>query len=138
MNYKSVMLFFSVLLLSFSFVTAQRGYTEFETEDSIKVMYRWQRATFFDKDSDAVLNLRVTNENETAVNWTFIVGFYKDELLVYQSEENQLCLKPGQSLRGGIAGLRFSLEDKKLEDTEKEDFSWDFVIFDVEEVESCE
>lgn len=138
MNTKNILLLISFFILSVSHATAQRGYTEFETEDNIKVMYRWQRANFFDKDSDAVLNLRVTNENETAVNWTFIVGFYNDELLVYQSEENQLCLKPGQSLRGGLAGLRFSLEDLKTEDTEKEGFSWDLVIFDVEETEGCE
>lgn len=137
MNYKNLLLV-SVLLFSAIAANAQRGYTEFETEDNIKTMYRWQRAAFFDKDSDAVLNLRVTNENETAVNMTFIVGFYNDGLLVYQSEENQLCLKPGQSRRGGLAGLRFTLEDLKLEDTEEEGFSWDFVTFDVEEVESCD
>ncbi len=137
MNYKNLLLV-SVLLFSAIAANAQRGYTEFETEDNIKTMYRWQRAAFFDKDSDAVLNLRVTNENETAVNMTFIVGFYNEGLLVYQSEENQLCLKPGQSRRGGLAGLRFTLEDLKLEDTEEEGFSWDFVTFDVEEVESCD
>lgn len=138
MNYKILLLLVTVLLFSAIAANAQRGYTEFETEDNIKTMYRWQRATFFKKDSDAVLNLRVTNENETAVNMTFIVGFYNDGLLVYQSEENQLCLKPGQSRRGGLAGLRFTLEDLKLEDTEEEGFSWDFVTFDVEEVESCD
>lgn len=138
MNYKILLLLVTVLLFSAIAANAQRGYTEFETEDNIKTMYRWQRSTFFKKDSDAVLNLRVTNENETAVNMTFIVGFYDGGLLVYQSEENQLCFKPGQSRRGGLAGLRFTLEDLKLEDTEEESFSWDFVTFDVEEVESCD
>ena len=127
----------AMLLFSSYTVTAQRGYTEFETEDNMKVMYRWQRATFFKKDSDAVLNLRVTNQNETAVNWTYIVGFYDKGLLVYQSEKNQLCFKPGQTRRGGLAGLRFSLEGMKQEDTEKDGFAWDFVTFDVEEVDSC-
>lgn len=137
MSYKTLLLLVSVLFISAIAANAQRGYTEFETEDNMKTMYRWQRATFFKKDSDAVLNLRVTNENETAVKMSFIVGFYDGGLLVYQSEENQLCFKPGQSRRGGLAGLRFTLEDLKLEDTEKEEFSWDFVTFDVEEVESC-
>ena len=137
MNHKILLALISVLFFSAIAANAQRGYTEFETEDNMKTMYRWQRASFFKKDSDAVLNLRITNENETAVNLSFIVGFYDEGLLVYQSEENQLCFKPGQSRRGGLAGLRFTLEDFKTEDLENEGFAWDFVMFDVEEVESC-
>lgn len=138
MKKKLFLLLITVLLFTAPGANAQRGYTEFETEDDLAVMYRWQRAKFYLKDSDAVLNLRVTNSNESAVKWTFAVGFYDGGRLLYQSEENELCLKPGQSRRGGLAGLRFSLEDMKLDAVEQESFSWDFVAYDVEKVENCE
>lgn len=125
------------LTLGAGFTFGQRGYTEFVKEENMLVTYRWQRASFFKKDSDAVLNLRVTNENETAVEWIFTVGFYNDKVLVYESEQMTLCFKPGQSRRGGLAGLRFTVEGMKLEDTEDDSFSWEFGVFDVDEVESC-
>ncbi|MFN2395976.1 MAG: hypothetical protein ABR597_09845, partial [Bacteroidales bacterium] len=91
-------------------VEAQRGYTRFDNEEDMEIMYRWQRASVFDKESDAVLNIRVTNQNDSAVNWTYAIGFYIDGMLVFESETYELCLKEGQSRRGGLAGLRFSME----------------------------
>jgi hypothetical protein len=117
---------------------AQRGYTDFRTEDGVKVMYSWQKASILKKDSDATLNLRVTNENEYPVKWTFTVAFYNDKMAVHESEPTEVCLKPGQSLRGGLAGLRFSVEGLKMEDVSSEHFEWDIEIFDVEQVEACE
>ncbi|MFW5706601.1 MAG: hypothetical protein ACOCX0_03965 [Bacteroidota bacterium] len=117
---------------------AQRGFTEFETEDEIKVMYRWQRAVFFLKNSDAVLGLRVTNLSDSPVKWTYSVAFYNDKMLTYESETSELCLLPGQSRRGSLAGLRYTVEGMKKDEVESDSFSWDFGTFRVEEVESCE
>jgi hypothetical protein len=131
--------FMAAIVISMGSLTAeaQRGYTEFDNEENLEIMYRWQRASVFDRESDAVLNIRVTNNNESAVNWTYSVGFYIDGLLVYESETYELCLQKGQSRRGGLAGLRFTMEGVKPEDVEKENFQWDFVVFDVDEVENC-
>lgn len=134
---KKLILIIATFVFTALSLQAQRGYSEFENEEGMKVMYRWHRMSIFSKDSDAVLNLRVTNERETAVKWTFTVGFYDDQQLVYESDENTLCFKPGQSRRGGPAGLRFTKEGMKLEDAEKDSFSWDFGIFDVDEVDDC-
>ncbi len=133
-NYFLAAIIISVVSLT---AEAQRGYTEFDNEENLEIMYRWQRASVIHRDSDAVLNIRVTNNNESAVNWTYAVGFYIDGLLVFQSEEYELCLLKGQSRRGGFAGLRFTMEGVKPEDVEKENFQWDFVVFDVDEVEGC-
>jgi hypothetical protein len=127
---------FIISMLSLT-AEAQRGYTKFDNEENLEIMYRWQRASVIDRDSDAALNIRVTNNNETPVNWTYAVGFYIDGLLVYESETYELCLLKGQSRRGGLAGLRFTMEGVKPEDVEKENFQWDFVVFDVDEVEGC-
>ena len=131
--------FLAAIIISLASFTAeaQSGFTEFDNEENLRVMYRWQRASMLNPDSDAVLSLRVTNNNETPVKWTYGVGFYRDGLLVYQSEIYELCLLKGQSRRGGLAGLRFSVDGIKLDDVEQENFDWDFIEFDVEEVESC-
>jgi hypothetical protein len=129
----------ALLLLTGIFSSyGQRGYTELKTEDNIKVMYRWQRLQHFNKNSDAVLNLRLTNLSESHVVLTYSLNFYENKIAVYESETQRLCLKPGQSLRGGYADLRFTVEGMKLEMVERDTFSWEFFDFDVEEVESCE
>jgi hypothetical protein len=127
-----IFVFFATGLLQ-----AQRGYTDFKTEDDVKVMYRWHNVSHFKKDSDAVLNLRVTNQNETPVKWNFKVVFYIDEMAVFESENIDVCINAGRSLRGGLAGLRFTYDGLKLEEVNKPSFKWDFEVFDVEEVESC-
>ena len=126
------------LLAGMEATQAQRGFTEYDNEENLLIMYRWQRAMPFNRDSDAALGLRVTNNNESIVNWSYSVGFYRDELLIYESEVYDLCLQPGQSRRGGIAGLRFSVEGLKMEDVEDPAFTWGLVVFDVDEVESCD
>jgi len=130
----------SVVIIVFSMsglLQAQRGYTDFKTEDNVKVMYRWQKISPFKKDSDAALNLRVTNQNESPVQWSYKIIFYIDEMAVFESESMDVCINAGRSLRGGLAGLRFTYDGLKLEDVNKSSFKWDFEVFDVEEVESC-
>jgi hypothetical protein len=126
-----------LFFMTSSSLFAQRGYIDLKTEDSLKIQYRWHRVSLSNKDSDAVLNLRVTNLSPSAVKWTFTVVFYNDKMAVHESEVTEVCLKPGQSLRGGLAGLRYSLEGMKLDAVEKEGFSWEFETFEVEEVPNC-
>lgn len=132
----AVTVFIIIMLNSFN-VSAQRGYTEFMEEEGIQVMYKWQRSVFYKKDSDAVLNLRISNQKETHALVNFSVGFYKDGMLLYESDENQLCLKPGQTRRGGLADLRFSVEGMKKEDAKDDSYSWEFTTFDVAETDEC-
>jgi hypothetical protein len=139
MERKTFITIFAIVMLMISSqqLFAQRGYTEFDNEENLRIMYRWQRTSPFDKNSDAVLNIRVTNNNEFTVNWTYSIGFYRHGVLVFESEPGTLCLKPGQSRRGALAGLRFTAEGIKMEDVEDDKFSWEFGIFDVDQVENC-
>lgn len=132
-----ILMIFAATFLFCGSAHAQRGYEDFANEENLRIMYRWQHASVFNRQSDAVLNLRVTNNNPSIVVWTYSVAFYKTGMKVYESETYELCLQEGQSRRGGLAGLRFTVEDLKMEDVEKETFDWDFSIFDVEEVEKC-
>ncbi len=133
------LLLITLMFMAGSFSSmAQRGYTDFKTEDGVKVMYSWQKVSPLKKDSDVSLNLRVTNENEYPVNWSFTVTFYNDKMAFQESELTEVCLKPGQSLRGGLAGLRFTSDGLKMEVVNSDYFEWDIEIFDVEQVEACD
>jgi hypothetical protein len=127
----------TIMFMTTTSLFAQRGYIDLKTEENLKIQYRWQRVSPLDKKSDAMLNLRVTNLSESAVKWSFTIVFYNDKMAVHESEVTKICLKPGQSLSGGLAGLRYTQEGLKLDVVEKESFSWEFETFEVEEVENC-
>ena len=115
----------------------QVEYHYFDLRDGVRVDYRWTRSSLFDRGSDAVLYLQMTNENEFPVKIVFTVGFYRDEQLFVESAQNILCLAPGQRRRGSRSDMRYSADGINLAMTEEEWFSWDINDFDVEEA-SCE
>ena len=138
---KKTMLSSMLLILSFLLAEnalAQARYLHYETTEGVKVAYRWQRSSFFDKNSDAVINFEFTNESAFPVEVSFDLGFYRDHQLFLQSEDNHICLLPGQTRRGFRAGLRFTAEGINLAMTREDWFSWDFVHFEVREVSDCE
>jgi len=116
---------------------AQIRYSELDTIDNVVVSYRWQRSNIFDKESRTILNLRLENNNEYPANITFQVGFYVSSRLKHGSEEIEKCLTAGETKRGGSANLRFQYEKFTREDIESDEFDWEFLIFDVKEVERC-
>lgn len=111
----------------------QVEYHYLETQDSIKVEYRWTRANLLNRNSDAVLYLQFTNMNPHAVAITYSVGFYCDQQLFLASADNEVCLKPGQRRRGSRTDMRFSAEGINMSMIEENWFSWDIFEFDVEE-----
>jgi hypothetical protein len=115
----------------------QVEYHYFETQDSVRIEYRWARANLLNRNSDAVLYLQVTNMNPYPVAITYSVGFYRDNQLFLESAENKLCLNPGQRRRGSKTDMRFSAEGINMAMIEEKWFSWDVFEFDVEEAE-CE
>ncbi len=113
-------------------------YEEHETLDELRIDYRWQRERFFVRNSNAVLNLQLTNLSESHLKVHFVIAYYRDDKIVFESEEYVKCFRPGQRLRGGRAGLRFVADDILREDVDKDRFDWDILISEINEVESCE
>lgn len=113
------------------------GYDEFSVEDSVKTEFKWQRSNFMNKNSDAILNLKVTNLNEKAVEFIYSIGFYEDDLLVFESDQDTLCIDPGKNKRGGLHGLRFTVDDLNKEKATSKNFSWEYTAFIVKETEIC-
>mgnify|MGYP001108979490 CR=1 FL=1 len=128
-------LLFTVLLSKGS--AAQVEYHYYDTFDEIRVGFRWQRSHIFQRGSDAVLNLELTNMRDAAVEVTFTVGFYRDHQLILENSDNSICLKPGQRRRGVRGDLRYSAAGINLEMTEKEWFSWEMFHVEVTEVSDC-
>lgn len=116
---------------------AQSGFTDHSREDGVRIVYRWQRSMPAQRDSDAALVLRATNENTFPVQLTLTVGFYQDKVLVLESEPASVCIMPGQTRRGGLAGLMFTATGMKMADVGAENFSWDIVEWEVKQVEGC-
>ena len=130
-------IFVAVLLILTNQVYAQQvEYHFFDKRDGIKIEYRWARANLFDRNSDAVLYLQMTNENEYPVNIVYDLVFYRDEQLYLESAGNTLCLSPGQRRRGSRTDMRFSAEGITLPMIEEDWFDWDLIVFDVKEA-SC-
>lgn len=138
---KNVLIFATIVFMSLCMAFtgfAQRGYEELRVENDILIQYRWQRENIFDRQSNAVLNLRLTNESEEARELIFTVAFYRDEQLMFENTGNHICLEPGQSRRGGTAGLRFSSEGISRDMTEENWFSWDIMWEEINPVDACD
>ncbi len=113
-------------------------YEEHTTLDELRIEYRWQRERFFVRNSNAVLNLQFTNLSDSHLEVQFVVAYYRDGQIFYESDEHGLCLKPGQRLRGGRAGLRFVAEGILRQDVDKEGFEWDVLFSEIRKVNVCE
>ncbi|MDR4987907.1 MAG: hypothetical protein RG741_03595 [Bacteroidales bacterium] len=108
-----------------------------ETEE-LRIEYRWQRERIYTRKGNAVLNLQLTNLQDQHRELSFVIAFYRDKQIVFESEENMLCFKPGQRRRGFASGLRFFAEGIGLDDVQKDDFTWDILIRDLREVPGCD
>ncbi len=117
---------------------AQVRYHEHERSDEVLVEYRWQKERFFAQNPHALLNLRITNLTDEHLTFRFTVGFYRDFQLFFESTEREVCLAPGESLRGRRADLRFRAEDIRMDTVEKDWFSWDLVHAETRLSASCD
>jgi len=119
-------------------VDAQVTYHEHEKTEEVLIEYRWQKERFFARNPHALLNLRITNLSDEHVVLRFNVGFYRDYQLFFESGEHEVCLEPGESIRGRRGDLRFRADDILMDTVEEDWFSWDLVHFERQEVESCD
>ncbi len=134
---KLLFLFPLFVFLSAHGVAQQVEYHYFDTREGIRIEYRWSRANLFDRNSDAVLFLQMTNTKEVEVKIVYGVGFYRDDVLILEGLDNVLCLKPGQRRRGSRTDMRFSAPGINMPMVDKDWFSWDIVDFIVVE-SGCE
>ncbi len=142
MKRKYIILTAIMLLATANATVAQRVIYQKHAElEGVLIEYRWQHQRSLSKKGNAVLNLQITNLTESARKVDFVVAFYKDDQIVFESETNEYCFKPMQRRRAGRAGLRFMADGVTMSDIEKENFTWDILvedIKDIEDVDDCE
>jgi hypothetical protein len=133
--------FFSLAITIFFFISSQFSYAQrfqdFDKIEGVQIQFRWERSNIFEAHPNAALLLRITNTTDQILEIEMDVSFYRDMQLMFQSKENIICLKPGQTRRGGPAGLRFMAEGISLDMVREEWFSWDISAFKVRVVEQC-
>ncbi len=117
---------------------AQVEYHVHDTIEEVKVEYRWQRERFFGSDPNAVLNIRLTNLSGDYVAFSFVPAYYRDGVIMYETPEFTACLAPGETIRGGRAGLRFVADGITMSMVEQEWFSWDILYVSAAIVDDCE
>lgn len=134
---KIILILITIIFPAVSMQGQQVEYHYFDSLDGVRIDYRWSRANLLNRNSDAILYLQLTNENDHAVKIVYTVGFYRDDQLFLESDSSVLCLNPGQRRRGSRSDMRYSAEGMDMSMTEEEWFSWGFVVFDAEEA-SCD
>ena len=117
---------------------AQVDYHMHDTIEDVKVEYRWQRERFFGSDPNAVLNMRLTNLSEDYLVFSFVPAYYRDGVIMYETPEFTVCMAPGETIRGGRAGLRFVAEGITMSMVDQEWFSWDILFVNAEAVADCD
>ncbi len=135
---KIIIISFLVIMATGSEAFSQLRFSAHDKEKGLEIDKRWRRSKLFNKQSDAILVLKITNTLDHAVEAKISIGFYKKGILEYISEEQTICFEPGQTKRGGKDNLRFVAEEISIADTREEDFLWDFAKLEVIRVDKCD
>ena len=136
-NLLSILILLSGIFSFSNSAFAQRGFEEYGTEEGIRIQYSWGREKLHQAEGNAALSLRLTNTHDYPVRVVIDIAFYRNLQGLFESQGNVYCLKPGQSLRGALAGMRFVAEGITLDDVREEWFSWEVSKITVEEVSDC-
>ncbi len=116
----------------------QSDYHVFDTIQEVKVDYRWQRERFFSRDSNAVLNLQLTNLSEEAVEVVFVATFFRNDQALFETPDFFVCIPAGERVRGGRAGLRFMADGITMSTVARDWFDWDITYMEVVPVLGCD
>jgi len=130
-----------LLVLLFVFPTIHISAQEWKqkvSQDSITILYKWEKEKGFKKNSPFVLSLKVKNKRATKVTISFVVLYYWKIKLHSTSKTKMYCLKAGQTIKGKKWNLAFTSDfivmDKFLDPM----FTWEIGRLKVEPNKDCE
>ena len=131
-----------VLLIATSIVATafgQGGYNDqLDPIDGVNISYKIIHDVASDETTPAELRLKFKNTNDYAVNISFQIGYSEGMTSSSESEVIVICIPKMASRMGKIHGLNFSVSQEfaKYMTTDKD--NWEFISFDVEEIDKCE
>ncbi len=124
-----------LLIICVSFTkqsAAQFGYKNvYDTIDGVSVSYKWSHSKWWNKSSPLQLRFKIKNTNEYPVKIDFELVYMLDYIVKFKSGEMEKKLNAGRTISGKLNGFYFESENLTNEEMESEDFSWDFLHFDV-------
>ncbi|GAB4383285.1 MAG: hypothetical protein Kow0075_15390 [Salibacteraceae bacterium] len=98
-------------------------YKEYHNEAGIVIYGKWKYAKPF-KQGPLILCLKVENSSGETRSVSFDVNYYNIATVSEVIEFRDLCLKPGQKLKGRKHGLCLQSEEFTNEELFSEDFHW--------------
>jgi hypothetical protein len=129
---------FTLSLIVCSAAFAQFGYKhKLDTVNGVEISYKIVHAKHFDKESSAQLRIKLKNLNSHDVNVKFSIEYSIDFTKKYNSGGVEICIAAGTSKAGTISGLAFELNTNDIKIFEGENAEWEFIRFDVEQIDDC-
>jgi hypothetical protein len=95
-----------VLLFSVSFAVSAQ-FQLYKEVGQVSYYTKWSHEKWYSKKSPKVLLVKVVNKSSFAVRFDLSVEFYKNLMMVEESEQVTQCLSSGKTLLPRMAGLVF-------------------------------
>ncbi|MFO7789093.1 MAG: hypothetical protein ACQES1_07090 [Bacteroidota bacterium] len=111
---------------------AQFGYKNvYDTIDGVAVSYKWSHSKWWTKSSPLQLRFKMKNTNDYPVKISFELVYMLDHVVKFKSGEQEKELNPGRTISGKLNGFYFESANLTNKEIKSEEFSWDFMHFDV-------
>jgi len=115
---------------------AQFGYkNKLESVNGIEISYKIVHEKYFDKESPVQLRLKLKNTNNFNVNVNFEIQYQLDFTKKLNSGEVIIEIPRKSAKTGKMHELVFEINSNDPNIFKSEDAEWEFINFDVEEIE---
>jgi len=135
---KNLLLFIILTGFATALYSQDSGYTDMkEAIDGVEISYKIVHEVASDVTSPAELRLKFKNTNDYAVNITFQLGYSSGMAQDTEGEVMSICINKNANKMGKIDGLNFEFPEEHARYLEIHKAKWNFLTFEVEEVEKC-
>ncbi len=131
-----------IISILIGFTTAifpQKGFVSYlePSFKNIDVRYKITNLNFFNKNSPAVIILKLKNNNKFDVQVDIQIEYHFGIKSRYKSEKVSVCIPAGRIVGGRMHGLSFELKTSDTKIFENEENEWFFSVFEVEKIDKC-
>lgn len=128
----------SIITLFCNVVFAQYVYkNELPTVNGIEIKYKVIHSKLFDKTSPVQLRIKLKNTNDFDASINLQVEYSTGFTQKFRSENFDICIPKNSVRKGKVNGLVFELNSSDKDIFLSEDTEWEFVKFEVEQVDVC-
>jgi hypothetical protein len=132
-----IFLFLTALVFCSSTVFGQSKFQEKTKKDGVSIYYKWSHQNPIDKASPLQMVIKTVNENDQAINVSFLILYYIDGVLKEKNEVENFCIKAGKTANGRFNGLVFSTANISNAQIESDNFEWELSDVKIEKLDAC-